>query len=287
MGLNIVPFMTTILQFVQWRGDRAVYGMGLPPLACWECGLESHRGMFVWFECCVLWDLYVVSVVCRKCGVLWVLCVVSVLRCECCVLWVWCVVCCECFVLCVVSVVCCECCEMWVLCVASVLWVLSVVNVVSWVVSVVCCECDVLWVLCVVSVVCCECFASWVLCVVCCEGCLLWIFCGVCCGCCLLWLLCVVSVVCCECCLLWVLCVVCCQVEVSESGWSLVQRSSTDCGVSEYDRETSIMRRPWSTGGLLRYGGGEIVIRFRDRQLSNRGSVPDKAQSSCNAKTEC
>jgi len=25
---------------------------------------------------------------------------------------------------------------------------------------------------------------------------------------------------------------VCCQVEVSATGWSLVQRSSTDCGVS-------------------------------------------------------
>jgi hypothetical protein len=27
--------------------------------------------------------------------------------------------------------------------------------------------------------------------------------------------------------------VVCCQVEVSATGWSLVQRSPTDCGVSE------------------------------------------------------
>jgi hypothetical protein len=26
--------------------------------------------------------------------------------------------------------------------------------------------------------------------------------------------------------------VVCCQVEVSATGWSLVQRSPTDCGVS-------------------------------------------------------
>jgi hypothetical protein len=30
-------------------------------------------------------------------------------------------------------------------------------------------------------------------------------------------------------CLLWVLCV--CHVEVSATGWSLVQRSPTDCGV--------------------------------------------------------
>jgi hypothetical protein len=38
--------------------------------------------------------------------------------------------------------------------------------------------------------------------------------------------------------------VVCCQVEVSESGLSLVQRSPTECGVSECDREALIMRRP-------------------------------------------
>jgi hypothetical protein len=36
--------------------------------------------------------------------------------------------------------------------------------------------------------------------------------------------------------------VVCCQVEVSATGWSLVQRSPTDCGVSECDRETSTKR---------------------------------------------
>jgi hypothetical protein len=28
------------------------------------------------------------------------------------------------------------------------------------------------------------------------------------------------------------LCVVCCQTEVAASGWSLVQRSPTECGVS-------------------------------------------------------
>ena len=42
--------------------------------------------------------------------------------------------------------------------------------------------------------------------------------------------------------------VVCCQVEVSASGRSLVQRSPTECGVSERNRESSIMRRPWHTG---------------------------------------
>ena len=40
---------------------------------------------------------------------------------------------------------------------------------------------------------------------------------------------------------------VCCQVEVSASGRSLIQRSLTDCGVSECDREASIIGRPWPT----------------------------------------
>jgi hypothetical protein len=43
--------------------------------------------------------------------------------------------------------------------------------------------------------------------------------------------------------------VVYCQVEVSASDWSPVQRSPTECGVSECDREASIMRRPWPTRG--------------------------------------
>jgi hypothetical protein len=44
--------------------------------------------------------------------------------------------------------------------------------------------------------------------------------------------------------------VVCCQVEVSASGWSLGQKSPTECGVSECNREASIMRRPWPTGAF-------------------------------------
>jgi hypothetical protein len=47
-------------------------------------------------------------------------------------------------------------------------------------------------------------------------------------------------------CLLKVLCVV--QVEVYVSGRSLVQ-SPTECGVSERDRGTSTIRRPWPTKG--------------------------------------
>jgi hypothetical protein len=47
--------------------------------------------------------------------------------------------------------------------------------------------------------------------------------------------------------------VVCCQVQVSATGRSLVQRSPTECGVSECDRESSIMSRPWPNG-LLGHG---------------------------------
>jgi hypothetical protein len=49
--------------------------------------------------------------------------------------------------------------------------------------------------------------------------------------------------------------VVCCQVEVSETGWSLVQRSPTDCGVclNECDHGTSRTRRPKPTTWLFRH----------------------------------
>jgi hypothetical protein len=54
--------------------------------------------------------------------------------------------------------------------------------------------------------------------------------------------------------------VVCCQVEVSASGWSLVQRSPTECGVSECDREASIMRRPWPTRGCCARWGKNVKL---------------------------
>jgi len=41
--------------------------------------------------------------------------------------------------------------------------------------------------------------------------------------------------------------VVFCQVEVSAPGRSLVQRSPTECVVSQYDREASIIGKPWPT----------------------------------------
>jgi hypothetical protein len=44
--------------------------------------------------------------------------------------------------------------------------------------------------------------------------------------------------------------VVFCQVEASATDWSLVQRSPTECGVSECNREASIMGRPMPPKGL-------------------------------------
>ena len=41
--------------------------------------------------------------------------------------------------------------------------------------------------------------------------------------------------------------VVCCQVQIYTSGLSLAYRSPTECGVSECDREASIMKRSWPT----------------------------------------
>jgi hypothetical protein len=49
--------------------------------------------------------------------------------------------------------------------------------------------------------------------------------------------------------------VVCCQVEVSATGRSLVQSCPTEHGVSECDREATIMRRPWPTGYSCAVGG--------------------------------
>jgi hypothetical protein len=54
--------------------------------------------------------------------------------------------------------------------------------------------------------------------------------------------------------------VVCCQVDVSASGWSLVQRSPTECGVSECDCGASVMRRPWPTRGCCAMGENITII---------------------------
>ena len=41
----------------------------------------------------------------------------------------------------------------------------------------------------------------------------------------------------------------CCQVEVSATGRSLIQGGPNEFCVVECDREASIMRKPWPTGG--------------------------------------
>ena len=52
-----------------------------------------------------------------------------------------------------------------------------------------------------------------------------------------------------------------CQVEVFAWDCTLVQRSPTECGVCDCDREDSIMRRSWPTGGFCAMEGGKIGAR--------------------------
>jgi len=52
--------------------------------------------------------------------------------------------------------------------------------------------------------------------------------------------------------------VMCCQVDVSASSLTLVQRSPTECGVSEYDRVVSIIRRPWPSRGCCAIDGKKL-----------------------------
>ena len=68
--------------------------------------------------------------------------------------------------------------------------------------------------------------------------------------------------------------VVYCQVEVSASGWSLVQRSPTECCLSERDCEASLMRRPWPARGLLRFKKIFQVIRLMFRNIVQPKSSP-------------
>jgi hypothetical protein len=72
-------------------------------------------------------------------------------------------------------------------------------------------------------------------------------------------------------CLLWVLY---CQVEVSATGWSLVQSSPTECGVFECDREASIMM-PRPPRGLLRHWkkiASLLTVTMQHRFTSHTGS---------------
>jgi hypothetical protein len=55
--------------------------------------------------------------------------------------------------------------------------------------------------------------------------------------------------------------VVCCQVQVSTSGWLLVQRNPINCVVSECGLKASILRRPWPSGAIAAGEGGGGGIR--------------------------
>jgi len=53
---NHLPFKWSVLLKLAGPSCRAVEGIGLRPLACWDCGFESHRGAW----------MFVVSAVCCK-----------------------------------------------------------------------------------------------------------------------------------------------------------------------------------------------------------------------------
>jgi len=63
------------------------------------------------------------------------------------------------------------------------------------------------------------------------------------------------------------LCVcMCCQVEVLATGLSPIQRSPTEFSVSECNREASIVRRLWSTGGCCAMENLSLYITCNKRQ---------------------
>ena len=51
-----IIFSLSIMKYIAGPSGRAVEGVSLRPLACWNCGFEFRRGtwMFVCCECCVL-----------------------------------------------------------------------------------------------------------------------------------------------------------------------------------------------------------------------------------------
>jgi hypothetical protein len=60
---------------------------------------------------------------------------------------------------------------------------------------------------------------------------------------------------------------VCSRVELFASGRSLVQRSPTECGVSECYLEISTMKRPWPTWGCLPMGKTENEKEMLNNRL--------------------
>ena len=52
----VVPRYRTVQMTTFSSSSSAFLDVGLRPLACWDCGFETHLRtcMFVWYECCVL-----------------------------------------------------------------------------------------------------------------------------------------------------------------------------------------------------------------------------------------
>jgi hypothetical protein len=72
----------------------------------------------------------------------------------------------------------------------------------------------------------------------------------------------------------------CCHVEVSAQGRSLIQRSSTKCGVPECDCDASIMRRLWVTGGCCAMG--KKYSLFINDPVSSAGCVGSSSMANWN-----
>jgi hypothetical protein len=76
--------------------------------------------------------------------------------------------------------------------------------------------------------------------------------------------------------------VVCCEIEVSASDRSLVQRSRTECGVSECDHKTAVMRRAWPTRGCCAMEKKYLRLFLLYDHL--RHTVSHERLSTCNNK---
>ena len=76
-----------------------------------------------------------------------------------------------------------------------------------------------------------------------------------------------------------------CQVEVSASGWSLVQRCPTECGVSVCDHESSTMRMPWPARvyctTVKRIGAERLFFISTLLRMPDSHSTNHYASSSC------
>jgi len=66
--------------------------------------------------------------------------------------------------------------------------------------------------------------------------------------------------------------IVCYRVSVSGLGWSLLLSSPTECGVSEYDREASIVGRPRATRGWMLRDGKKMLWKYCNFERSASGS---------------